>query len=70
MNSALHLKRLMEGLRKAQPLDPPQNLIVFPNGRAMAVCMHGDITFESFEQIERVVDYHQRHNQGLNGEGI
>jgi len=72
MNAAAQLKRVMAGLRRAQPLDPPQCLTLFPNGKAHTIGQWGTVLFDSFEQIERHLDYAggKTRNENLGGDGI
>lgn len=49
------LARVMAGLRDGQSLDQLQNLTLFANGTGMAVFAGCTITFESFDQLERLV---------------
>lgn len=72
MNAAAQLKWVMAGLRRAQPLDPPQSLTLFSSGSAMAITQWGTLQFESFRNIETFIDYAsgKTHNENLGGDGI
>jgi hypothetical protein len=70
MTTAAELTRTVAAIKRLQPLDRFQSLMLFGNGSGTAVFAGCSLRFDSFEKIERLLEYQAALHQGINGEGI